>query len=127
MNMHNPAPGAAEHEAGIKLTVWVHYATEYEHARDKAERADTERRLLFDLAVDDMLTQARVSGAKMPIAFAERAVSTSDRYQKAVENAHRLKLAAGIARIAERKAHHEHEAAVRHTHSERQERRMHGR
>lgn len=125
MNMHNP--GTAEDQAERALLRWEDAATKYEHARDAAERADTERRLLFDLAVDDMLTQARVSGAKMPIAFAERAVSTSDRYQKAVENAHRLKLAAGIARIAERKAHHEHEAAVRHTHSERQERRMHGR
>lgn len=128
MNMHSePAPGAAEHDAGIKLTVWVHYATEHEHARDRAERADTERKMLFDLAVDDLLAQARVRGEKLPIANAERAVAISPEYRKAIDAAHRLRLEAGIARIAERKAHHEHEAAVRHTHSERQERRMHGR
>ena len=47
MNMHGePAPGAAEHDAGIKLTVWVRYATEHEHARDRSERADTERKML---------------------------------------------------------------------------------
>ena len=126
MNMHS-APGNAEDHAAHMLHLWDVAAVKYEHARDKAERADSERRLLFDLAVDDMLTQARVSGSKMPMAFAERAVSTSDRYQRAVQDAHRLKLEAGLARIAERKAHHEHEAAVRRTHSERQERRMYGR
>lgn len=124
MNMHTSAPGTSEDEAVVRLHRWEAAAIAFEHARDKAERADTERKMLFDLAVDDMLAQARKASVKLAVQTAERAVSTSDRYQKAVQDAHRFKLEAGLARIAERKAHHEHEAAVRRTHSERQERRM---
>lgn len=127
MNMHTSAPGTAEDEAAALLNRWEQVASKYEFARDAADRADTERKLLFDLAVDDLIKQARKEGMKAPISDAERAVSTSDRYQKAVAEMHRLKLEAGLARIAERKAHHQHEAAVRRTHSERQERRMYGR
>lgn len=124
MNMQTSAPGTAEDEATLCLTRWEAAAVAYEHARDRAERADSERKLLFDLAVDDLIKQARKDGLKAPISDAERAVSTSARYQQAVQEAHKLKLAAGLARIAERRTHHEHEAAVRRTHSERQERRM---
>lgn len=122
MNMHSP--GTAELVAADLLDRWERAAIAYEHARDKAERADTDRRLTFDLLVDDLIGRAKVRGEKMPISNAERAVSTSDRYQTLTDTAHRLKLEAGLARIAERKAHHQHEAAVRRTHSERQERRM---
>lgn len=125
MNMHSP--GTAEDEATICLGRWEAAAVAFENARDRAERADSERKLLFDLAVDDLIGQAKVQGVKMAIGTAERAVSVSDRYQKAVDTAHRLKLEAGLARIAERRTHHEHEAAVRRTHSERAERRMYGR
>lgn len=125
MNMHGP--GTAEDEATICLGRWEAAAVAYENARDRAERADSERKLLFDLAVDDMIAMCRESEIKISISSAERAVSTSDKYQKAVDTAHRLKLEAGLARIAERRTHHEHEAAVRRTHSERAERRMYGR
>lgn len=126
MNMHS-APGTAEDEATTMLHRWEAAAIAFEHARDRADRADSERKLLFDLAVDDLIGQAKVQGVKVAIGNAERAVSVSTSYQKAVDTAHRLKLEAGLARIAERKAHHEHEAAVRRTHSERAERRMYGR
>lgn len=126
MSMHS-APGTSEDEAVVRLHRWEHAAIAFEHARDKAERADSERKLLFDLAVDDLIAQARVRGEKLPIASAERAISITPDNRKWIDNAHRLKLEAGLARIAERKAHHEHEAAVRRTHSERAERRMYGR
>lgn len=121
------SPGTAEDEATARLHRWESAAIKAEHARDAAERADTSRRLTFDLAVDDLIAQARQGGEKLAIGSAERVISISGRYQKAVADAHRLKLDAGLARIAERKAHHEHEAAVRRTHSERAERRMYGR
>ena len=127
MNMHTSAPGTAEDEAAALLDRWEAAAVKCEHARDKADRADTDRRLTFDLLVDELIESARAKGDKLPISSAERAVSTSDRYQALTDTAHRLKLEAGLARIAERKAHHQHEAAVRRTHSERQERRMYGR